>query len=634
MTKEKYMQIPVNIQIDFLWNNQHFTKSEWGPITYVVGANGTGKSVFAERLKQQFKGKGLKVRYFNADRIANLASKWDTVGYLASDRTSKGLDIGNFENYKSKADELGQSIDALIELQSKLDLQIKVESILSDVFQKELTFQEKGGFLNIVLTDKKTGKAYDFKKNESHGLKEIITLLTFIYNDDYNCIILDEPELNLHPQFQQFILQEIKKNAGEPKDGKKIFVILTHSPYMLDINNSDDLLNYILFHKEVPPSYITYYGLDEYKLNRLNRLLLRINTNHKTMFFASSPVFVEGYIDQQLLNLIESKRDIPLGAEGISIIDVGGKDEVDIMYSLCLKLGISAKAIVDLDALFEGKLRQTIAELPAASAYLATQGQKDLMATIGELQTLVSEIAELLVNMDSSTLSDPSTEFTAFLNTLKGVTGEKATQIKRRLTLLAIQRIYDEISKRLDVQNNTKLTRAKSLSAHILNCLENSNVFVLAKGEIENYYTTYTENQYSIADNKKTDYFLAEYDAINSLSKSQLVEQYPEIIALLDKICPVTTIDTKRMISIKLSDWIHAVQSLFQANNSITKELIETHPKIQWEKYKRIIDLVEFTSDTKTKAFTCKFKINSNMVSDSDIVYEFTHNTVPSLFSI
>src|SRR5699024_5575287 len=112
-------------------------------------------------------------------------------------------------SYKSRSDELGQSIDALIELQSKLDLQIKVETILSDVFHKELTFQEKGGFLNVLLADKTTQKPYDLKKNESHGLKEIITLLTFIYNDDYNCIILDEPELNLHPQFQQFILQEI-----------------------------------------------------------------------------------------------------------------------------------------------------------------------------------------------------------------------------------------------------------------------------------------------------------------------------------------------------------------------------------------------------------------------------------------
>lgn len=104
------------------------------------------------------------------------------------------------------------------------------------------------------------------------------------------------------------------------------------------------MLNYILFYKDVPPSYITEYDDDKYKTDRLNRLLLRINTNHKTMFFASSPVFVESYINQQLLNIIESKRDIPLGAEEVSIIDVGGKDEVDIMYSLCLKLGIKAKA--------------------------------------------------------------------------------------------------------------------------------------------------------------------------------------------------------------------------------------------------------------------------------------------------
>lgn len=628
------MQIPIDIQIDFLWGEQHFKKDDWGPITYIVGANGTGKSVFAEQLKQQLKSQKLKVRYFGADRISNLASKWDTSGYLALDQTKKGLDIGNFKLYKTKADELGQSIDALIELQDKLDLQIKIESILSDVFHKELTFQEKGGFLNILLTDKNSGSPYDFKKNESHGLKEIITLLTFIYNDDYNCIILDEPELNLHPQFQQFILQEIKKNAGSPEDGKKIFIILTHSPYMLDINNSSDLLNYVLFHKGMPPSYITSYDLDEHKLNRLDRLLLRINTNHKTMFFASSPVFVEGYIDQQLLNLIENKRDIPLGAEGVSIIDVGGKDEVDIMYSLCLKLGISAKAIVDLDALFEGKLRQTIADIPASNTYLAAQGQKDLMATIGELQTLTSELAEFLINIDRTSLPDASSEFITFLNTLHSVSGDKALQIKRRLTLLAIQRLQDDMSKHLDISGNTKLTRAKSLVRHILNCLEMSNVFVLAKGEIENYYTTYTDNQYSIADNNKTDYFLTEYDAINALSKEQLLEQYPDIITLLDKICPATIIDTKRMMSLKLSDWIHAVQCLFQANNSITKETIEAHPKIQWNKYKRIISILEFTTNGKEKSFICKFKVNASLVSDSETAYVFTQNTVPTQFSM
>lgn len=626
------MNIPVDIQIDFLWGDQHFKKDNWGDITYIVGANGTGKSVFAEQLKKQFKQKGLKVRYFGADRIANLASKWDTTGHLATDRNQKGLDIGSFASYKSRSDELGQSIDALIELQSKLDLQIKVETILSDVFHKELTFQEKGGFLNVLLADKTTQKPYDLKKNESHGLKEIITLLTFIYNDDYNCIILDEPELNLHPQFQQFILQEIKKNAGNIESGKKIFIILTHSPYMLDINNSDDLLNYIVFHKGVMPSFISSYGFDAYQLDRLNRLLMRINTNHKTLFFASSPVFVEGYIDQQLLNLIEYKRDIPLGAEGVSIIDVGGKDEVDIMYTLCQELGITTKAIVDLDALFEGKIRQTIANRPESSKYLAKQGQKELMATIGDLQTLSGEIADFLIALDPSNLKNPSTEFSDFLDTLKKIHGEHALKAKRRLTFLAVQRISDEISKYIDDTYKIKLSRAKALAAYAIKCFELSNVYVLSKGEIENYYSTYTGNQYAIADNNKTDYFLVEYDSIRALSQEQLLAKYSDLVELLDKLCPITTVDIKRMVAIKLSDWIHGVQSLFHINNSITKETIETHPKTQWNTYKRIIDLIDFTSDQKTNTFVCRFQIKSQLLKDCDTIYEFTQDTVPSQF--
>ena len=49
------MKIPIDIQVDFLWGQEHFKKDEWAPITYVVGANGTGKSVFAEQLKDQFR---------------------------------------------------------------------------------------------------------------------------------------------------------------------------------------------------------------------------------------------------------------------------------------------------------------------------------------------------------------------------------------------------------------------------------------------------------------------------------------------------------------------------------------------------------------------------------------------------
>ena len=78
---------------------------------------------------------------------------------------------------------MGQSIDAIIELRNKMDLQIKIESILSDIFGKTLSFKETGGYLNVTMED--SGKVYDLKKDESHGLKEIITLLAFLYDEYY-----------------------------------------------------------------------------------------------------------------------------------------------------------------------------------------------------------------------------------------------------------------------------------------------------------------------------------------------------------------------------------------------------------------------------------------------------------------
>lgn len=56
------MKIDVDIAVDFLWGNEHFIKNEWGEITYIVGPNGTGKTIVAEKLKEQFKNAKLKTR--------------------------------------------------------------------------------------------------------------------------------------------------------------------------------------------------------------------------------------------------------------------------------------------------------------------------------------------------------------------------------------------------------------------------------------------------------------------------------------------------------------------------------------------------------------------------------------------
>lgn len=107
-----------------------------GTITYIVGSNGIGKTIVAEKLREQFKKVGLKVRYFSAERLNALGNKWDGAGYLQRDNLRDGLNIGDFAIYKNKADELGQSIDAIIELRNKMDLQIFTLSF-SNIFCKK-----------------------------------------------------------------------------------------------------------------------------------------------------------------------------------------------------------------------------------------------------------------------------------------------------------------------------------------------------------------------------------------------------------------------------------------------------------------------------------------------------------------
>lgn len=624
------MKIDVDVVVDFLWGNEHFIKNEWGEITYIVGPNGTGKTIVAERLKEQFKNAKLKTRYFSAERLSNLGNKWDDHGYLHTDHFRNGLNIGNFADYKSRADVLGQSIDALIELRNKMDLQIKIESILSDIFGKAFAFKETGGYLNITMTD--SGKVYDLKNNESHGLKEIITLLTFLYDDEYNCIILDEPELNLHPQFQQYILQEIKSIAGNPfeEQGKKMFVILTHSPYMLSIQNSDELKNLIVFHRHEVPTYIREYeDMDTYQKRRLDKLLLRMNVNHKTLFFADKPIFVEGYIDQQFFNILQYKREIPLGAEGISIIDVGGKDEIDIMYSLCRLLKIDSFCIIDMDGLFEGKLRQTVDKISEVGTFMAKKGKDSLMKSIGSVEKLLNEEIEEVLKHKDELLQG---ELKEFLDVLRVQSGEKTNTMQKRIMFLGLHRIRAEILPLLSAEGKRKLLQIEGISKDIFECFNSVNIYFLEKGEIENYYITDIGNQYQIADKKKTDYYLQEHQKISEMNKREIEEKYKDIIIILDKICSVVNVNTEKFVSAKIGDWIHNVQSIMHINPKITKELLLTNPKIDWNSYQRIIELVELSNSEG--GFCCKFKILRGLTKDSERVYSFDEKTVAANFKV
>lgn len=61
-----------------------------------------------------------------------------------------------------------------------------------------------------------SGSPYRLDRDECHGLRELLVLLTHLHDTTTDYLIIDEPELNLHPQYQAFFVSEVRKVAGDP----------------------------------------------------------------------------------------------------------------------------------------------------------------------------------------------------------------------------------------------------------------------------------------------------------------------------------------------------------------------------------------------------------------------------------
>ncbi len=594
----------IDISIPLLWGDQHFLKNEWGYINYLVGANGTGKSLLAEQIKAKFNGGGFLPRYLNAERLIGLEKQQE--GRYGGGHLHIGFDIAYFEDYKTRAENTGLSSSAIIILKQRLDIRIKVEALLSDIFGKTIRLVEEGGYLKPKMQNIKAGEEYNLSQSECHGLKELITLLTFLYDPSKNCIIFDEPELHLHPQFQSFFLQEIRKVAGNPLEDptKKMFFIITHSPYFLDLKSLDDLKNILVCHLEKVPTYVKELDADDQFI--LKKFLPRFNTHHKQFFFSPNPVFVEGYTDQQIISILFEKIGINIGASGSCIIDVGGKDELGVFYKLCKALKINARIIADLDAVFRGRLRRVICEDERSQAYVQQQGiGADLSNEIGDLETHLTGIAIRILNQETD-----NPKLIALKAKLNLFSAEEEHS-KRVATLLAILKYDVDIRAVLDAPNiaNLKLIIGRITQLH--NAFKSCNTFIFPKGEIEHYYTQSAVDYLNIT-NKDT-WFHAERDYILQANSTEINEGYPDLITILKEAVPVIDIEIQKHLKFEVFEWIHRVQTGIAKEEIKNDEELTRNAKINYALYNQILELRSLTINAD-KTFECIITISETLI--------------------
>lgn len=509
--------LPVEISLPFLWENEVFKKSDWNSINLFVGPNGSGKTIIAGELFKILQKEGYKPDFLLAERLITETD--------SSPDGKKHRDVFRL----LKADSL---------------LKEKVETVISAMFKKSIYLDEKNGHLIPMVKDIVRNSEYNLRKGECHGLKEIITLLTTIYDSSSKSIILDEPELHLHPQFQFFLINEIRKLAGNPlKDpGKKLFFIITHSPYFIDLRSPEDFRGIVLCHTGGIPTYCESPDLDDFRV--MKRFLPRFNTHHKQFFFSDNPVFVEGYTDQQVFTILIDSLSLSFDYPGSCIIDVGGKDELGVFYTICRMLGTGARIITDLDSLFKGKLRDVLCADSRPRLWLNKEGKElypeillgrkkiTLASLIQQLEGLLIQIGRAVSKINSR--NHEVQDFVQRIGFFYSSRG-KVEDLDTFKTVLSqgLELLGDKLVNLLPEKSRKLVPLCIRLKSLILRAGEKARVYILPRGCIEHYYTQTRVEYMPISGKDKL--FHQERDYLISQSPKTLREEYPELIGIIQK---------------------------------------------------------------------------------------------------
>ncbi|MCA1404626.1 ATP-binding protein [Ensifer sp. IC3342] len=205
-------------------------------------------------------------------------------------------------------------------------------------FTSFATGYEEEKFIEYGTSDGKKHRA-DFLGD---GVISVLRILTHLHAETQRPLVMDEPELSLHPLAQKRLLKVIAENAT-----KRQIIISTHSPYFVswDYIRNGAVVNKITKIGDAKSEIHSLRSDQNYEklLNGANwQQPFLMDVVAKEIFFHDNFLFVEGQEDVGLL-----KQDGRLHDE-INLFGYGvrGKDAFKFALKLANDLGVKNAAVI------------------------------------------------------------------------------------------------------------------------------------------------------------------------------------------------------------------------------------------------------------------------------------------------
>jgi putative ATP-dependent endonuclease of OLD family len=165
---------------------------------------------------------------------------------------------------------------------------------------------------------------------------------------DFGTLVIEEPEMYLHPQAQRYFFRLL----CELTENRQCQVIYsTHSPIFADVNRYDELR---LVRKDIKQQAQVCFVSENQKTDLSKarddfKIGGRFDSSKNEVLFAKRALLVEGYGDRIAALIVAEKLGIDFDAEGISVIDCGGKSGIGLVMLVCKALEIPYVVLHDED---------------------------------------------------------------------------------------------------------------------------------------------------------------------------------------------------------------------------------------------------------------------------------------------
>lgn len=270
------------------------------------------------------------------------------------------------------------------------------------------------------------GAAETSVHRQGHGFQRALIIAALKYladrrrpNDGTRTLSLaiEEPELFQHPPQARTFAKVLREVVAMSPAGRTQVMYATHSPIFIDPNGYHQIRRLSRAPGHEHPVTEVWQATENDLCRALDGLVdadvIRRRTAGKLTssfsegFFAHAVVLVEGTGDEGVLTGCAERAGVSLGAEGISVIEVSGKDNLMLSHALFTALGVPCHVVFDGDARKEEAKRDSVQKL------VPEQRRKVEDDIAREAQRTRKKNADLLRYLGASPSPQPPDESTA-----------------------------------------------------------------------------------------------------------------------------------------------------------------------------------------------------------------------------